>query len=167
MKDGEPAPPGARVPAKGGVPKGRRWLLPVLLAVLLLGASGAGAAWYAGLLPIGPRAAENAAETGARPPVFVDIPEIIANLNGSARRPVYVKLRARLEVSRPQDAQAAQAAMPRLLDLFNTFLRETRPEELRGSLGMHRLREELLARANIALREGSATDVLFLEIVVQ
>ncbi len=41
--------------------------------------------------------------------------------------------------------------MPRLQDLFQTYLREMRPEELRGSAGTYRLREELIARANVAV----------------
>jgi flagellar FliL protein len=95
------------------------------------------------------------------------MPEIITNLNVANRRPVYVKLRARIELARSRDTAAVTAAMPRLMDSFTTFLRETRPEELRGSAGIHRLREELIARANIMLRPGTVTDVLFVELVVQ
>ena len=100
-------------------------------------------------------------------PVLVDMPEIITNLNVANRRPVYVKLRARIELARSRDTAAVTAAMPRLMDSFTTFLRETRPEELRGSAGIHRLREELIARSNILLRPGTVTDVLFVELVVQ
>ena len=103
------------------------------------------------------------------------MPEIITNLNATGRRPVFVKLRSKLEITRAEDAAAIQAAMPRLLDLFQTYLRETGPEELRGSIGTHRLREELIARANIAVAPpaGSTqaaprvTGVLFTEILVQ
>ena len=110
-----------------------------------------------------------------RPPAFFDMPEIITNLNATGRRPVFVKLRSKLEIARAEDSAAIQAAMPRLLDLFQTYLRETRPEELRGSAGTHRLREELIARANIAVAPpaGSTqpaprvTDVLFVEILIQ
>jgi flagellar FliL protein len=57
--------------------------------------------------------------------------------------------------------------MPRLLDLFQTYLREVRPEELRGSAGTHRLREELIARANLAAHPARVADVLFVEIILQ
>jgi flagellar FliL protein len=57
--------------------------------------------------------------------------------------------------------------MPRLLDLFQTYLREMRPEELRGSAGTWRLREELIARANIAIAPARVTDVLFTELLIQ
>ena len=92
---------------------------------------------------------------------------MIANLNASARRPVYVKVVARLEVASPGDAERVKATMPRVVDLFQTYLREMRPEELRGSAGIHRLREELIARASIAAAPTRVVDVLFSELIVQ
>ena len=95
------------------------------------------------------------------------MPEIVANLNAAGRRASYIKLKSKLELLRAEDSAAVQAAMPRLLDLFTTYLREIRPEELRGSAGTQRLREELMARANIAVGGNRITDVLFQEILVQ
>ena len=57
--------------------------------------------------------------------------------------------------------------MPRLLDLYTTYLREMRPEELRGSSGTQRLREELIARANLVLAPARVNDILFTELLVQ
>ena len=103
------------------------------------------------------------------------MPEIITNLNAPGRRAVYVKLRSKLELSRADDGARVQASMPRLVDMFQTYLREVRPEELRGSAGTQRLREELVARANIAIAQAGrpdtqqirVNDVLFVEILVQ
>jgi flagellar FliL protein len=93
---------------------------------------------------------------------------MIANLNGApGRRASFVKLHARIELSRPEDVTVAQAGVPRLLDMFQTYLREMRPEELRGSAGTWRLREELIARANIAIAPARVTDVLFTELLIQ
>jgi flagellar FliL protein len=83
------------------------------------------------------------------------------------RRPTFIRLRAKLEIARADEAAAVQAAMPRLMDMFQTYLREVRPEELRGSAGTHRLREELVARATLAAAPARVTDVLFLEMLVQ
>ena len=164
--------------AKGG---GKKKILLLALPLVLAGA-GAGL-WFSGILPsmlgMGHHPpAEGQAEgrpESPRPPAFFDMPEIVTNLNAPGRRPVFVKLRSKLEITRAEDAAAIQQAMPRLLDLFQTYLRETRPEELRGSAGTHRLREELVARANIAVAPpaGSTqpaprvTDVLFTEILIQ
>ena len=163
---------------KGG--GGRKKLILIAVPLLLAGA-GAGL-WFSGILPsmlgMGRHEADPHATPQAeapRPPAFFEMPEIIANLNATGRRPVYVKLRSKLEITRAEDAAAIQLALPRLLDLFQTHLREMRPEELRGSAGTQRLREELVARANIAVSPppGSTqpapriTDVLFLEMLVQ
>ncbi|MFC7538800.1 flagellar basal body-associated FliL family protein [Siccirubricoccus deserti] len=95
------------------------------------------------------------------------MPDIVANLNATGRRSSYIKLRSKLEITRAEDAALLQAAMPRLLDLFTTYLREMRPEELRGSAGTQRLREELIARASTAAAPARVTDVLFIELLLQ
>ena len=173
-------------PAKKG---GKKKLIVLVALVLLLVGAGAGL-WFGGILPpllgMGKKAdAHAAAEHGdghadgkgdgkpvpkpeTRPqPVFMDLPEIIANLNAGPRRNSFIKLRPKLELARQEDEAAVRAALPRLMDLFQTYLREMRPEELRGSAGTYRLREELLARANIAVAPARIVDVLFPEIIVQ
>jgi flagellar FliL protein len=158
-------------------PGGKKRLLLVAAPVLLLGI-GAGL-WFSGVLPglLGMGATHAAEAHGpaeptpalatSRPASFFDMPEIVANLNAPGRRASYIKLRSKLELARPEDAAAMQQAMPRLLDLFNTYLREIRPEELRGSAGSQRLREELMARANLAVGGPKVTDVLFQELLLQ
>jgi flagellar FliL protein len=160
----------AAAPKKRG---GRKKLVLIALPVVLV-AAGAGL-WFGGILPpllgMGGHAADGqhaAAQPPPAPqPAFVDLPEIVSNLNAPGRRASFVRLRAKLEISRQEDVAAVQAAMPRLVDLFSTYLREVRPEELRGSAGSHRLREELIARASIAAAPARVTDVLFVEILVQ
>jgi len=164
--------------AKVGGGGGRKKLLLILLPVLVLGGGGAGL-WFSGILPkllgmgpAAPPAAQAAADGTAapsppRPPVFLDMPDITTNLNAPGRRTAFIRVRSKLELSRAEDAIPINAAMPRLLDLFQTYLREMRPDELRGSAGTHRLREELIARANLAAHPARVTDVLFVEIIVQ
>ncbi len=159
------ASPGAdSAPAK---PKGKRRLLLVAGVVLLLG--GAAAAWFTGLLPrLLHRDEPHATEAQAASlPVFFDLPDIVANLNAGPRRTAFIKLKAKLELSRPEDQAVVQAAIPRVLDLFQTYLREMRPEELRGTAGTYRLREELVARTNIAVHPAHVLNVLFTELLVQ
>ncbi len=170
---------------EGGAPTRSRKTLVILIAVpLLLGGIGAGL-WFSGLLkgliggkppeaavgeatPDGQQqSAQQAVPAPRPPPVFLDMPEIIANLNVGNRRTAFIKLRSKLELARPEDKAVVEAAMPRLQDLFTTYLREIRPEELRGSAGTWRLREELLARANVAVAPAKVVDVLFLEMLQQ
>lgn len=111
--------------------------------------------------------AKSEAHAEATGPLFMDLPDIVANLNAGPRRAAFVKLKAKLELSKPEDQAALQAALPRVLDLFQGYLRETRPEELRGSAGTYRLREELMARTNLAAPPARVVAVLFTEILVQ
>ncbi len=160
----------AMAPARPG---GRRLLL--LAVPVLLAGTGAGL-WFSGVLPsllgLGRHGEAHGADAGsaaaAKVATFLDLPEMVANLNSAPnRRPSFVKLRARIELSSPEDAAPAQAGMPRLLDLVQTYLREMRPDELRGSAGSWRLREELIARANIAIAPARVTNVLFTEMLIQ
>ncbi len=138
-------------------------------APLLVAALGAGL-WFTGILPrmLGlVHEVPKTAETGPVAPVFLDLPEMVANLNSNPRHPSYVKVVARLELGSPADAELVKQAMPRLQDLFQTYLREMHPEELRGAAGTYRLREELIDRASVAATPAKVKDVLFTELLIQ
>ena len=162
----------ATEPVEGAGGKGGRKTLVLIAAPVVLAALAAGL-WFGGVAPrlLGMSAAPARADgrTEAKPaaPIYLEVPEIVANLNGNPRHPSYIKVKPRMELARQEDVAIVQAAMPRVLDMFQTFLRETRPEELRGAVGIHRLREELIARANIAAAPARVVDVLFAEMLVQ
>jgi flagellar FliL protein len=152
-------------------PAGKNKKKLILLAVpVLLVAIGAGL-WFSGILPNmlhGKPAATAAAQKGETgPPVFVDVPEMVTNLNVPGKRQSFIKFHAKLELGRKEDEAAVQAVMPRILDLFQTYVRDLRPEELRGSEGSYRLREELINRASIAAAPAEIRDVLFVEMVIE
>jgi flagellar protein FliL len=150
--------------------KGKLKLIIMVAVPVVLLLSGAGL-WFTGILPhaLGMDKHEEHAEEAAKqvPPSYVDVPEMVANLNSTNHKPSYVKLSARIEVPKPEDAEKVKAALPRLQDMMQTYLREMRPEELRGSAGTYRLREELLVRANAAVSPAKISDVLFTQMLVQ
>jgi flagellar FliL protein len=146
----------------------RRKLIMLAAPVGLLGVCAG--LWFTGIPPrlIGMQHAERTDDAAKPPtPIYFDLPELVANLNSNAQRPNYVKLTARLELTRQEDVERVKAAMPRLQDLFLTYIREMRPQELRGSAGTYRLREELIARANLAAAPARITDVLFTQMLIQ
>lgn len=149
-------------------PSGGKRKLIILAVPVLLAGIGAGL-WFTGVLPglLGTQHAASTAEQKPAAPIYVDLPELIANLNSNPQRPSYVKLTIRLEVTKQEDVERIKAAMPRLQDLFLTYVREMRPQELRGSAGTYRLREELIARANLAATPARVTDVLFTQMLIQ
>lgn len=128
-----------------------------------------GASYY--FLFMRPKAAEekHAAEAAApKPPLFVDVPEVLVNLsNLPGERVQYLKVKIALEVKDSPVVAQIQPSMPRLLDIFQTYLRELRIGDLQGSAGMFRLKEELTRRVNAAIQPNQVNAVLFKEIIVQ
>jgi len=169
-----PPPETPSAPAEGeeaaGKKSGGKMKLILMAVPVLLIAVGAGL-WFTGILPnlLGMGKHDEAAQEAAKPvpPSFLDLPELIANLNSNPARPSYVKVVARLEIPRPEDVEKVRAVMPRLQDMMQTYLREMRPDELRGSAGTYRLREELIARANVAAAPAKVSDVLFSQMLIQ
>jgi flagellar FliL protein len=164
----DPEDPATEETAETPKASGKRKLILLAGIPLVLLLAGAGL-WFSGVLPhmLGMDKPKEHIEEAAVPPSYVDLPEMVANLNSGKNRPSYVKLTARIEVPKPDDVLKVKAAMPRLQDLMQTYLREMRPEELRGSAGTYRLREELLVRANAAVAPARVSDVLFTQMIVQ
>ena len=57
--------------------------------------------------------------------------------------------------------------MPRVVDQFQSFLRELRVEDLNGSAGSYRLRLELLKRFNTVMAPAKIDAVMIEGILVQ
>ena len=107
------------------------------------------------------------AAAGTPSTFFFELPEILVNLasTGSATR--YLKLKLNLEVGSEADLAQLQMLMPRVVDDFQLYLRQLRVEDLNGSSGIYRLKEDLLLRANQAVAPLQVNNVLFKEILVQ
>ncbi len=159
-------------PAEDAAPRANRKKLLILIAggLLLLLISG-GVLYVTGVVDkvFGHKEQEKAklAEKAAPPAVFFDLPDLLVNLNTTGRKASFLKLSVSLELEHAEDLPRLQAVMPRIIDNFQVYLRELRVEDLRGSGGIYRLREELLARVNAAAAPVKITDVLFKEMLVQ
>ncbi|MDA8230685.1 MAG: flagellar basal body-associated FliL family protein [Magnetospirillum sp.] len=101
------------------------------------------------------------------PPTFMDLPEMLVNLQSNGRKQAFLKIRVALELEDPADQARIEAVMPRIVDAFQIYLRELRIEDLQGAAGMHLLREELLTRVSAASKPAKVKDVLFREMLVQ
>jgi flagellar FliL protein len=98
---------------------------------------------------------------------FLEIPDISVNLADTGSKPSYLRLKVQLELANQGDLAAVEAVMPRVVDQFQTYLRELRVRDLRGSAGIYRLQMELLTRVNAAVAPVEVKDVLFQEILIQ
>lgn len=151
--------------------KSRLPLIALVAVVVGLIAGGAGA-YFAGLLdPLlggGEEAsADGHGQAAAAVTSYFSLPDLMVSLNTGRSRPIFLKLRVTLELPAETTAARIQEAMPRIVDYCQTYLRELRPEELHGSAGSVRLREELLRRIQAAVAPNPITDVLFSELLMQ
>ncbi len=131
---------------------------------------GGGAAFFL----MGGKSEEHPAEVAAQmaaaeePAAFYyDLPVMILNLATTENRASYVKLQVALEVSDEKMLKLVEPNMPRVLDAFQTYMRELRVSDLEGSAGIYRLKEELQRRINIAVYPARVDDVLFKNVIVQ
>ena len=163
MADNEQAEGAADV-AEVVAPKGKLKLIIAAVAVLLIVSSAA--TWFFFFRHHGDEAHAEAAPP--KPPVFVEVPEMLVNLVGSpGERVQYLKVRVVLEMKEDRQVDAIKPTMPRVTDIFQTYLRELRASDLNGSAGLFRLREELTRRVNTAIAPNQVNAVLFREIIVQ
>lgn len=151
---------------------GKKIVLFVVLPVLLLGGAGA-AVMMSGIFdskddkPVEVAEHKEAAKPKEPVTVYYELPELLVNLNSSSRRPSFLKLKVSLELESADLVARLDSLKPRIIDNFQVYLRELRIEDLRGSAGIYRLREELLARVNASVRPDSVKNVLFKEVLVQ
>ncbi|HEY0902132.1 MAG TPA: flagellar basal body-associated FliL family protein [Micavibrio sp.] len=175
---------------EGKKPNAKKMILFIVLPLLLLGGGGAGA-YFTGMLDglLGKGGEEVAAEDGhggeakkegehdkaaadghgegAGSGSFVQIPNMLVNLTSEGSQQRYLRLSVQIELANAADKAAVEAVMPRVVDQFQTYLRELRVKDLRGSAGIYRLQIELLNRVNAAAYPVEVKDVLFQEILVQ
>jgi flagellar FliL protein len=115
-----------------------------------------------------PKVAGNTALPLVPPTVaFYDMPAIVVNIQSSDPTPAYLKLSVSLELAAAEEKPGIQALMPRIVDQFQSYLRELRIDDLHGSAGVLRVKEELLRRINVAAAPYPVRDVLLKEMIVQ
>ena len=154
---------GGAAPKKGG----KKLIIIIVAAVVLLGAGGGAAAYFMGMF--GHKDAHKEAEKPAVPvqATYVQLPDLLVNLRSSGRRSNFIKLKITLELEKALDEPRVKTMQPRIVDNFQTYLRDLRLEDLQGAQGLFRLREELLIRINAAVAPAKVTDILFQEMLVQ
>lgn len=110
---------------------------------------------------------EGAAAGPVGPPFFFDLPDMLVNLNATRNRPSFLKIKITVEVAAAEDIGHVTHVMPMVLDGVQMYLRELKPENIAGSAGMYRLRQDLIARIAAPSYPAKVKDVLFKELLVQ
>ena len=165
MADTEKSEGGADEADGAAKPKGKLKLIIAAVGVLLV--LGGGGGWFFFFRHKGGEQAKVEAPL-AKPPAFVEVPDLLVNLAGNpGERVQYLKIKVALEVKEEKQVEAIRPNLPRIADIFQTYLRELRPADLNGSAGLFRLKEELTRRVNAAVSPNEVSAVLFKEIVIQ
>lgn len=152
--------------AEAAPPKNKLKLIIIVVGVLAVLGGGAATWFFLFRHAEGEHHAE--AAPPPKPPAFVDVPDLMVNLAGSpGERVQYLRLKIVLELKEEKQVEAIKPTMPRVTDIFQTYVRELRPSDLNGSAGIFRLKEELTKRVNAAVAPIQVSAVLFKEVVVQ
>ena len=106
----------------------------------------------------------HAEESGAE---FVDVPAMVVNLRSADGGARFIKLHFMLVPGPKGDPETLKEKLPLLLDAYQPFLRELRPEDLAGSAAVFRIKEEMLLRATDTLGAGQVKDVLIQDLIQQ
>ena len=186
--------PAEEAGAEGGEEGGLKKKLPLKLVIIIAAAAvlvlgGGGTAAFLLLKPKGDAAAEKGHKEKKKPAkdekkggkddkgaaqvregpngvLFYTLPDIVVNMQTADGRPTFLKLKLTLEMPDQDAVDALEPNMPRLQDMFQTFLRELRPEDLSGSQGSYQLRMEILRRVNLVIAPSKANAVLIEEMLI-
>lgn len=172
---------GATEPVKSKKMSGKKLVLFIVLPLLLLAGGGAAAflllgkeeekpadtAAHEGDAAAEEEHAEEDADAEAHPPIFVELPEMTANLVSTSKKGAFLRTTLVLEISNPEDQPVLEGLLPRVNSEIQTYLRSLRPEDLQGAEGMKRLRDELMLRVKEAAKPAKIKDILFKQMLVQ
>ena len=153
--------------AKAKGKKKKMIIIGAVAAVLVLGGGGAAAFFFMGHKTAVEKEAAAATEEARAKPAYYPLGDMIVNLSGEGKHPNFLKVKVTLELADEKDTTLMDQIKPRITDNFQVYLRELRIDDLRGSAGMYRLREELLMRVTEAAQPVRIRDVLFQEMLVQ
>ena len=152
----------------GAAKKKKLVIIGVVVVVLLLLVGGGFWAKDRFFKSVGSTMASNSkmAQDALHPPIILGIPTIVSNLDSGDGRPVYVKLTAKVEVVGAPNEAALQNIVPQIQDIFQTYLHETRPQDIRGN-GIYRLHESIMRRLRVELAPLEVRNLYFVEFLVQ
>jgi flagellar protein FliL len=149
-------------------PKSKKKLMMIGAAVAVLIAAGGGG-WFFFMKKPHADSEMTATPGAAVPGAVIDLEEMKISLAAGPgeERQAFLKMRVALEVKDADAAKLVEPLLPRVVDSFQVFMRELRPNDLDGSAGIYRLKEEMMRRVNVAVYPHKVEAILFKELLVQ
>jgi flagellar FliL protein len=173
--DAEAGASDGQVGAEGEQPKpasklGNKKIIAMVVVLLLIIGGGVGAFMFLKSQKAKEEAAalaEKDKQAALPQNAFVDMDEIIVNLNTDGKAVSFMKVKITLEVADAADVAVVNKLMPRIRDVLQVYMRELRPADMQGSVGLYRLKEELLYRINKLVYPAKVSDLLFKDVLIQ
>ncbi|MDT8758494.1 flagellar basal body-associated FliL family protein [Sphingomonas psychrotolerans] len=168
--------------AKPAAPKSKKKLIIIGAAagVLLLGGGGGAAMMLSGGSAKAEAPAEGHGEEaapeaegghgggeGESKEAFVDVPAMVVNLRSPDGASRFLKIHFMIVPGPKGSPETLKDKLPLILDAYQPFLRELRPEDLAGSAAVFRIKEEMLVRATEVSGAGMVKDILIQDLVQQ
>jgi flagellar FliL protein len=97
----------------------------------------------------------------------LDVPPMLVNLRTPDGEAHFLKIHFVLEPGPKSNLEDLKKDLPALLDAYQPFLRELRPEDLNGSAAVYRIKEELLIRSQDTIGAGKVKNVLIQDLIQQ
>lgn len=97
----------------------------------------------------------------------LDVPPLLVNLRTADGAPHFLKVHVMLVPGPKSSSEELKGSLPALLDAYQPFLRELRPEDLSGSAAVYRIKEELLIRSRDTIGSGKVQEILVQDLIQQ
>lgn len=153
---------------KGNFLKNKKLIIIIIIALAAIG-GGAGYFLYS-KQAIAKSSEEKHQEQLKETPkdFYIDLDKILVNLSTtSGAAASFLDISLSIEVGSQEAIDKIKAQLPKVKDNFQTYLRELRPDDLQGSTGTMRLKEDLQSRLTKLLYPIDVKEILVREIIVQ
>jgi flagellar FliL protein len=94
-------------------------------------------------------------------------PMIVPLYSPGQANPSFAKIDIAIEAKGTYNIEAVKSNQTRIVDILYQYVRGLRPDDLRGSMGLYRLRKEIALRINTSIAPSEIEAVLFKDLIVQ
>ena len=160
---GEPLDP---QDSQGAAAKRKKFQI-IVAAVILLLLIGGGLGYYFLVMRSGGTEKKAEAQKSAEAAIYVPAPEMIVNLRTPDGQSAFLKINFAIAAHDAAAGEMLKERMPDIRDALQPFLRELRPEDLAGSAGVFRIKEEMTRRVKERVGADKIDDILIQDLLQQ
>jgi flagellar FliL protein len=146
-------------------------IIVALIALIML--AGGGAAGYFGGAMIAPPKPVKPAPVEVKPAgppdrsLFVDMPQMLVALHSSIAGSPVLQLSVTIQCSTSDDVETLKSYLPRVLDVFQSYVGGMRVEDFRGTENLEKFRKGLIKNLLTAIKPGKVDNVLFQHLTIR